>query len=58
MSLIALRAPKQPNTQGRWLGLFLTKAIIEAHGGNIWIDPEAARRALSLSLPQERRFSV
>jgi PAS domain S-box-containing protein len=45
-------------TEGTGLGLFLTKAIIEAHGGSIWfsgnIDPDAAEMpgtTFTFSLP-------
>jgi len=36
------------------LGLFLAKAIIEAHDGKIWIDTEHSRGAkICFSLPIE-----
>jgi PAS domain S-box-containing protein len=42
------------NTQGAGLGLFLARAIVEAHGGSIWVDPRAPRGAtLCFSLPRD-----
>ena len=32
-------------TKGAGLGLYLAKAIVEAHGGRIWIDPEHGKGA-------------
>ena len=32
-------------TKGAGLGLFLSKAIVEAHGGQIWIDPNKGKGA-------------
>jgi PAS domain S-box-containing protein len=41
-------------TKGAGLGLYLARAVIEAHGGRIWVDPHAgvgARICFSLPLP-------
>jgi PAS domain S-box-containing protein len=41
------------NTKGAGLGLFLAKAVIEAHGGHIWVDPKPGAGArICFSLPR------
>jgi signal transduction histidine kinase len=43
------------NTKGAGLGLYLSRAVIEAHGGRIWVQSHAARGArVCFSLPRER----
>jgi signal transduction histidine kinase len=40
-------------TKGAGLGLYLAKAIVEAHGGRIWVDPQpAAGTRICFSLPR------
>jgi signal transduction histidine kinase len=40
-------------TQGTGLGLYLAKAVIEAHGGHIWVESEPGHgTAFSFSLPK------
>jgi signal transduction histidine kinase len=42
-------------TQGVGLGLFLAKAVVEAHGGRIWVDEKVERGArICFSIPRER----
>lgn len=42
------------NSRGAGLGLFLTRSIIEAHGGQIWVNPETGKGArICFSLPRE-----
>lgn len=48
------RAPETADsTQGAGLGLFLAKAVVDAHGGDIWVDDrfeEGARLCFSLPI--------
>ncbi len=42
-------------TQGAGLGLFLSRAIIEAHGGRIWVESEEGQGArFMFTLPREQ----
>jgi len=41
-------------TKGAGLGLYLSKAIVEAHGGRIWVDPQPGAGArICFSLPRK-----
>ena len=41
-------------TQGAGLGLFLARAVVEAHRGQIWVDPEPGAGArICFSLPKD-----
>jgi signal transduction histidine kinase len=49
------RSPEMARaTKGAGLGLYLTRAIIEAHGGRIWVDPAPNQGArICFSLPRQ-----
>ncbi len=43
-------------TKGAGLGLYLSRAVVEAHGGRIWVDPIPGKGArICFSLPREGR---
>lgn len=48
--------PLAPLTPGAGLGLYICRAIIEAHGGNIWVESTLRQGStFSFSLPREEK---
>ncbi|MDP2350274.1 MAG: ATP-binding protein [Chloroflexota bacterium] len=48
------RAARDGMMRGTGLGLYVCRRLVEAHGGQIWVEPEAGRSAISFSLPHAR----
>jgi PAS domain S-box-containing protein len=43
-------------TKGAGLGLYLARAVVEAHGGRIWVDPKPGEGArICFSLPRDEK---
>ena len=49
---------RDANPDGSGLGLHVCRRLVEAHGGRIWIEPEAGRSAISFSVPVAPRRRV
>jgi signal transduction histidine kinase len=50
---------KTSSIQGAGLGLYICRAIVEAHGGHIWVDSVLHQGStFSFSLPREERAQV
>jgi PAS domain S-box-containing protein len=46
-------------TKGAGLGLYLARAVVEAHGGRIWVDPKPGEGArICFSLPRDGKRST
>ncbi|MGH2679418.1 MAG: sensor histidine kinase [Actinomycetota bacterium] len=42
-------------SNGSGLGLFITRRVVEAHGGRIWVDPDEAGATFHMVLPVDGR---
>jgi len=48
------RAALGGTTRGTGLGLYVCRRLVEAHGGEIWVDADVPTSAISFSLPAAR----
>jgi signal transduction histidine kinase len=53
------RVKRAEKTEGVGLGLFITRALVEAHGGRIWVSSESGHGStFTFTLPVARRAQV
>jgi two-component system sensor histidine kinase KdpD len=52
------RAARDAHPGGTGTGLHVCRRLVEAHGGRIWIEPDAGHSAVCFSLPVARRGPV
>lgn len=52
------RAARDTHPGGTGTGLHVCRRLVEAHGGRIWIEPDAGHSAISFSVPVTRRAHV